>query len=811
MEIDGTSLSGIDLLEMPVWLVDVGKAEILWRNRAAARLGLAPRSAADAGTGRDRLAGLLVARLGSSPETAQTGATIPITLIDGEGRVGTYRCRRVAATGLAGGGRMLVEGWPEADAGADKGLESLLSYSAAILRASVDGAGAEALLNRILAMVETTMPEAVCSVVLLDASGRRIGLSLGPRLPDSYHAAVTGIEVGPGAGSCGTAIHLRQRVVAADIATHPHWAPYRDLVLALGLRACWSEPIRTADDTVIGSFATYMRAPGAPMLRQIRIAEAAANLASIALEAERSRTEARVATQRLAASEATLRSLLDASPSVIFLKDRAGRYRTINAAYTRTYGIPAESVIGKTAEEVLGLEKATPYREMDRALSEAVPVVSRRIENPNLAGLVQDVTKFLVRGADGGVEGIGTIATDVSALHQTERALAVLSERLSLAVEAAGIGVFDYDIATGDLYCNARMAEICGVESRRHAMTRPEDWMALVHPGDAALVRQRFASARQGDVLAHTQFRILREDGTVRHVRSAARVIREDGRPARVIGANLDVTADVEMAEALAARSREAEAANAAKSRFLANVSHELRTPLNGVLGCAQLMAHTDLDPMQRRHLDVIEASGTALLDLIEDLLDIGRIEAGVVVLEKRPLEVSALIDTVVRIARDMAEAGELSISAGVAGSLAPRRLGDARRIRQVLLNLVGNAMKFTERGWVSIEAEPGPGDQVRFSVTDTGPGIPSDKQELIFERFGRIESETGTRKPGTGLGLAIVRDLVGLMGGSIAVENAPGAGARFVVTLPLPPAGAAEEGPTLTDAGLAAPPGRGG
>ena len=251
--------------------------------------------------------------------------------------------------------------------------------------------------------------------------------------------------------------------------------------------------------------------------------------------------------------------------------------------------------------------------------------------------MMQDVTKFLVRGAGGEVEGIGTIATDVTELHETGRALALLSERLELAVEAAGVGVIDYDLASGAFVCDARMARIYGLDpDRAAAMTDPEDWVAMVHPEDAALVRERLARAIEGDVSLHSSFRIVRPEGSVRHIRAAARLIEEEGRPARVVGVNIDVTSDVVMAEALAERSREAEAANQAKSRFLASVSHELRTPLNGVLGCAQLLRQGRLDAEQQRYLEVIETSGQALLELIEDLIDIGRIESGAVALSPR-------------------------------------------------------------------------------------------------------------------------------------------------------------------------------
>ena len=794
MDIETTGLAGLARLDTPVWLVDVPRATILWCNDAAQPLALAPAESGAAGRpGQDRLAGLLATRFGAAGADAPPPAGINLPLVDGAGRRLAHRARMLPGVAWTAPGMVVVEAVPEPETDAPM-LEDWLSASAAILGAMAGGSPVETVLARIVGMIETALPGSVASVVLLDPEGRRIAASIGPGLPEGYGEALLGLEIGPGVGSCGTAMHDGRRIIVEDIEAHPCWEGYRHLVRPAGLRSCWSEPVRAADGRVLGSFAIYGTTPGAPDRRGLRVIEAAGNLASIALEADRSRAEARAATERLRASEARLRSLIDASPSVIFLKDREGRYATVNAAFTRLYGLEPERVIGRTAEEVLGPEMAERYTREEARLGEDRPIVSSRHPQPLVHGMVQDVTKFLVRGADGAVEGIGTIATDVTELHETGRSLALLSERLALAVEAAGVGVIDYHLATGVMTCDARMAEIYGLDpGSAAAMTDPEDWIAMVHPDDAGLVRDRLARARAGDVSLHSSFRIIRPEGTLRHIRSAARVIREEGRPARVVGVNIDVTADVVMAEALAERSREAEAANQAKSRLLANVSHELRTPLNGVLGCAQLLARSGLDDTQRRHLTVIEASGQALLELIQDLLDIGRIESGTIALETAPVDIRALVEGTLDMVRDMAEARGLRLLHRVDPALEGPHMGDARRIRQVLLNLLSNAVKFTATGHVALVVGPREGAGLRFSVRDTGPGIPPAKRDWIFEPFARIESPGNARRPGTGLGLAIVRELVTLMGGEITLGAGPEGGAQFDIDLPLPCAGAGE------------------
>ena len=790
MDIRASGLAGVELLGTPVWLVDVARARLVWCNAAAGRLRLATDAAVlDAPPG-DGLAAMFAAHLVPAGHGAQAreGASpgLALTLSDEGGETGSYLCRALVPPADLEPGLVAVEGVPQVVDGS-AGLDAWLSASAAILAAAARGEPVVPLLGRIIAMIEAAMPGACASVVLLDTAGRRIAQCIAPSLPESYNAALIGLEIGPGSGSCGVAMHERRRVVAADIASDAFWEGYHGLAREAGLAACWSEPILSAGARAVGSFAIYRRWPGGPDRTALRVMESAGHLASIALEAESRRAEAEAARERLAASEARLRSLIDASPSVIFLKDGAGRYRMVNRAFCETYGAAPDEVIGRTAIELLGRDAALDCDADDRSLSPDRPVIARRRENPLVPGLVQDITKFLVRRADGGVDGIGAIATDVSDLHAAEAAQAVLSERLALAVEAAGIGVIDYDIATGALLCNPRMAEIYGVTHEQAArMTRPEDWMALVHPADSEHVHARFADAVEGHIALHAAFRIKRPEGTVRHIRSAARVIREGGRPARVVGVNLDVTADVVMAEALAERSREAEAANRAKSRFLASVSHELRTPLNGVLGCAQLLGQGDLSAVQRRHLDVIESSGQALLELIEDLLDIGRIESGTVALEPAPFDLADLVASTLAMVRDMAEARGLALIERVDPALAAPRLGDVRRLRQILLNLLSNSVKFTATGHVVLAATARSDGGVGLSVSDTGPGIPPAERGRVFEPFARLESEGRQAAPGTGLGLAIVRELVHLMGGEIAVTTAPGGGAQFDVELPL-------------------------
>ena len=379
-----------------------------------------------------------------------------------------------------------------------------------------------------------------------------------------------------------------------------------------------------------------------------------------------------------------------------------------------------------------------------------------------------------------------------------EEALDETRDRLELAVQAAGLALWDWQLPSTQVFLTARWGEMLG-DIAMDGYWESADLMARVHADDRATLKSLtdgLLSGQQQQAVA--QFRVRGATGWL-WIESHAMVAERDsrGKPLRLMGTHADI-GERKRAEAESAQARElAEQASRAKSEFLANISHEVRTPLNALMGLTRLLMESPLNDEQKSWLDLMDSSAHALLALLNDVLDLSRIEAGKMQLEQARFPLHETLTEVSAVYAEQARAKSMMWTLAIAPELPLQAQGDAGRLRQVLSNLLSNALKFTPRGGqVDIQAvllPAGPGGSARqwqLQVQDSGVGISAKQQTTLFDAFTQADASTARRYGGSGLGLAICARLVRLMGGTLSVDSALGQGSRFTVMLPLVEAG---------------------
>jgi PAS domain S-box-containing protein len=498
----------------------------------------------------------------------------------------------------------------------------------------------------------------------------------------------------------------------------------------------------------------------------------------------------REAARALEAARGTLAALAETIPVAVVMTDAELRVLAATRLWREDLGLAGETVIGRTLFELSPAFEARREIFAQVLAGEQVAGAPIAVARPDgaVAWMQTDVAAWL--DGDGRPGGLLITTHDVTQLKAALDTAERSEERLNLALTLTDVHVWEMDYTSRRLFKAG--AEDTFFEEPQTYEKLYRDILGVVDARDRPMVAEAWRLYVEEGVPYTPQYRIHRDDGREVWAEGAIRLFEDArGRSERVVGAIRNITAAKQAERRLVQAIEAAEAANLAKSQFLATMSHEIRTPLNGVLGMAQAMEADELTEVQRDRLGVIRDSGRSLLAILNDVLDISKIEAGKLALDDAEFDIEELAEGACQAFAALAETKDLTLELKVAARARGVYRGDAVRVRQVLYNLISNAVKFTGEGGVAVRVSRADG-WLRLTVRDTGVGIAPHDMQRLFEKFEQADATTTRRFGGTGLGLAICRELAELMGGWVEARSGVGKGSAFTVRLQLPRVGPA-------------------
>lgn len=501
-------------------------------------------------------------------------------------------------------------------------------------------------------------------------------------------------------------------------------------------------------------------------------------------------TEAYRHETQLRDSEERFRRMAEAAPVGIYRADAQGGITYANRAWS--------AKIGLTVEEALGngwmskLKDPSPYEERPawEGFTESETIRRRTVvfEAVDGSDLWIETVSCAEFDEDGNLSGFVGVTIDITEQRKANEALVESKRVFETLAALSPAGIFRANAAGECTYYNNAWLTLSGLSPEK---ALGNGWADALHKDDRIRVLQEWQDCVARRETYRSEFRFSRPDGQISWVDVIATPeTDEDGKLIGYIGVNMDISNRKILERQLISAMKNAEAAAVSKSNFLANMSHEIRTPMNGVLGFAELLLETGLDETQRKYAQLIADSGQAMMRLLNDILDISKVEAGQMNIVREPVQLRHVVDSCLKLLSANAAQKGLSLEVEYGDDVPDHIIGDGLRIRQVLLNLIGNAIKFTLAGKVTVSVSAvmdrsGKKADLSINVRDTGVGIPASRIEAIFQPFEQADDSTVRKFGGTGLGLTISRQLVRLMGGELSVKSTAGHGSCFRIDLP--------------------------
>jgi len=672
--------------------------------------------------------------------------------------------------------------------------ESFNAFQTNILEMISRPIGLHKILEEIVIGIEKEMSGTIATILLLDKDGKHVHYGAAPNIPEDYNNAIEAAQIGEKAGSCGTAMYLKKTIIVSDIETDPLWDDYRVLALKHNLRACWSTPIINSNGKVLGSFALYYNKPSTPNEKDLNIISRIASIASIAIEHRYKETS-------LIESNQYNRFLFDASVIGLALCGMDGRLIDVNKAFANILGYSISEVLKLSYWDITPKKYFAQEQKQLEMLEQKGAYGPYEKEYINKEGGLIPVRLYGKVIEQKKEKLIWSSVEDITNERLSEKTLRESENKFSKVFHNSPDSIVITRVSDGVILdANNNFFELTGYQAFEvigRSTIELNLWVRIEDSNRFIKILREKKHTQEFETLFRTK------SGEIRNFIISGEFIELSGEEF-IIGILHDITERKKSEEELKnykehleelvkQRTAEleieklrAESADKLKSAFLATMSHELRTPLNSIIGFSGILAQEHpgkLNSEQKKQLGMVQASARHLLALINDILDLSKIEAGQLKVSFETFNLLAIIRKAVSANQPFAEKKNIQINISNEEEL--NIVSDPLRVEQILLNVINNAIKFTEHGYVKISCENN-FSEIVINVKDTGIGIEKEKLELLFKPFSQIDIGLTRKQEGTGLGLSICKKLLTLLNGRIEVESEMGSGSVFKIILPL-------------------------